>query len=70
VPIALVYAAISVPAAMRREVTQMRLFTSLAAVTHALGDREDGETLGYEAVTLALIIFAVLGVISLVGRLG
>jgi hypothetical protein len=48
----------------------MRLFTSLAAITRSLGEREDGETLGYEVVTLALIIFAVLGVISLLGRLG
>jgi hypothetical protein len=46
----------------------MDSFTSLLAITRSLREREEGETLGYEAVTLALIIFAVFGVISLVGR--
>ena len=43
--------------------------TSLRTIARTVREREEGETLGYEAVTLALIIFAVLGVISLVGRL-
>ena len=47
----------------------MEPFTSLMVIARSLREREDGQTLGYEAVTLALIIFAVLGVISLVGRL-
>ncbi len=47
----------------------MELFTSLAVVTRSLGEREDGQTLAYEAVAMALIIFAILGAISLVGRL-
>ena len=47
---------------MRRakEVRRMRSFTSLW--------REDGETLAYEVVTLALIIFAIFGVLSLLHR--
>jgi hypothetical protein len=68
VPIALVYAAMSVPAANAEEVTRMELFTSLAVTARSLREREDGQTLGYEAVTLALVIFAILGVVSLVGR--
>lgn len=47
----------------------MDLFTSLAVVTGSLGRREDGQTLAYEVVAMALIVFAVLGAISLVGRL-
>jgi hypothetical protein len=47
----------------------MELFTSLAVTARSLREDEDGQTLAYEAVTLALIIFAILGVISLVGRL-
>jgi hypothetical protein len=41
-------------------VKPMRLFTSLR--------RENGETLAYEVVTLALIIFAIFGVLSLLHR--
>jgi hypothetical protein len=48
----------------------MELFTSLAEVTRSLGEREDGQALAYEAVAMALIVFAILGAISLVGRLG
>jgi len=44
-----------------KEVRRMRSFTSLW--------HEDGETLAYEVVTLALIIFAVFGVVSLLHRL-
>jgi hypothetical protein len=47
----------------------MERFTSLAAVARSLGEREDGQALAYEAVAMALIIFAGLGAISLVGRL-
>jgi hypothetical protein len=47
----------------------MDLFTSLAAFPRALGEREEGQTLAYEAVAMALIIFAILGALSLVGRL-
>ena len=43
-----------------KEVRRMRSFTSLW--------REDGETLAYEVVTLALIIFAIFGVLSLLHR--
>jgi len=43
-----------------KEVNRMRSFTSLW--------REDGETLAYEVVTLALIIFAIFGVLSLIHR--
>ena len=46
----------------------MDSFTSLLTIARSVREREEGETLGYEAVTLALIIFAVLGVISHVGR--
>ena len=69
VPIALVYAAMSVPAANAEEVTRMELFTSLAVIARSLGEGEDGQTLAYEVVTLALVIFGILGMISLVGRL-
>jgi hypothetical protein len=48
----------------------MELFTSLAVVTRPLAEREDGQTLAYEAVAMALIVFAILGAVSLVGRLG
>ena len=47
----------------------MELFTSLAAVTRSLDEREDGQALAYEAVAMALIVFAILGAISLVGHL-
>jgi hypothetical protein len=42
-------------------VNRMRLFTSLR--------RENGETLAYEVVTLAMIIFAIFGVLSLLHRI-
>jgi hypothetical protein len=48
----------------------MELFTSLTVLTRSLGKREDGQTLAYEAVAMALVVFAILGAISLVGRLG
>jgi hypothetical protein len=48
----------------------MEPFTSLAAVARSLGERKDGQALAYEAVAIALIVFAILGAISLVGRLG
>jgi hypothetical protein len=44
----------------------MEPFTSLALVTK----REDGQTLASEIVAMALIVFAVLGAFSLLGRLG
>jgi hypothetical protein len=44
-----------------KEVNRMRWFTSLW--------REDGETLAYEVVTLALVIFAIFGALSLFHRL-
>jgi hypothetical protein len=47
----------------------MELLTSLAVIARSLGEGEDGQTLAYEVVTLALVIFGILGVISLVGRL-
>jgi hypothetical protein len=47
----------------------MELFTSLAALTRSVREREEGQGLAHEAVALALIIFAVLGAISLLGRL-
>lgn len=50
------------------EVNRLDSFTSLLTIARSLREREEGETLGYEVVTLALVIFAVLGVISLVGR--
>lgn len=43
-----------------KEVNRMRSFTFFW--------REDGETLAYEVVTLALIIFAIFGVLSLIHR--
>lgn len=47
----------------------MDLFTSLAVTTGSLGEREDGQTLAYEVVAMALIVFAILGAVSLFGRL-
>jgi hypothetical protein len=44
-----------------KEVNRMRWFTSLW--------REDGETLAYEVVTLALVIVAIYGALSLLHRL-
>jgi hypothetical protein len=45
-------------------------FTLLAAMTRSLREREEGQALVYEAIAVALIAFAILGAISLVGRLG
>ena len=45
----------------------MELFTSLA---HLLGKREDGQTMASEVVAMALIVFAIWGVFSLLGHLG
>jgi hypothetical protein len=45
----------------------MDLFTSLV---RSLGRREEGQTLASEVVAMALIVFAVLGAVSLLGRLG
>jgi hypothetical protein len=45
----------------------MELFTSLA---HSLGKREDGQTMASEVVAMALIVFAIWGVFSLLGHLG
>jgi len=42
-------------------VKRMELLTSLG--------RENGQTLAYEVVTLALIIFAIFGALSLIGKL-
>jgi len=50
-------------------VNHLELFTSLAALTRSVREREEGQGLAHEAVALALIIFAVLGAISLLGRL-
>ena len=47
----------------------MELFTSLAALTRLVREREEGQALMHEALALALIVFAVLGAISLIGRL-
>ena len=44
----------------------MELFTSLALITK----REDGQTLATEVVAMALMVFAILGAFSLLGRLG
>jgi hypothetical protein len=45
------------------------LFTSLGVTIRSFGEREDGQSLAYEVVALALIAFAVFGAISLVGRI-
>mgnify|MGYP001236379028 CR=1 FL=1 len=45
----------------------MELFTSLAT---SLARREDGQTMASEVVAMALIVFAIWGVFSLVGHLG
>jgi hypothetical protein len=45
----------------------MELFTSLAS---SLSKREDGQTMASEVVAMALIVFAIWGVFSLVGHLG
>jgi hypothetical protein len=58
----------SSPAAMREEVNPVDTFTSLAALLSA-PKREDGHTLTSEVIALVLVIFAILGAISLLGRL-
>ena len=45
----------------------MELFTLLA---RSLGKREDGQTMASEVVAMALIVFAIWGVFSLLGHLG
>ena len=45
----------------------MELFTSLAS---SFGKREDGQTMASEVVAMALIVFAIWGVFSLLGHLG
>jgi len=52
---------------LRREVIRMELFTSLVS---SLGKREDGQTMASEVVAMALIVFAIWGVFSLLGHLG
>lgn len=47
----------------------MELFTSLAVTARSFGEREDGQALVHEVLALALIVFAVFGVYSLLGRL-
>ena len=47
----------------------MDLLTSLAVTARSMGRREDGH-LGHEVVSMALVIFAIVGAISLFGRLG
>jgi hypothetical protein len=47
----------------------MELSTSLAMIMRSLDDGEEGQALAYEAIALALIIFAIMGAISLLGRL-
>jgi hypothetical protein len=54
---------------LRREVNQMKLFTSLAVIVGSLGKREEGQTMAQESLVMALIVLAVLGAISLFGRL-
>ena len=46
----------------------MRLFTSLAVAAGSVGKREEGQTLAYETMALALIIFAFFGALWLLGR--
>ena len=47
----------------------MELLTSLAVAARSVGRREEGH-LGHEVVSLALIILAIVGAISLFGHLG
>jgi len=54
---------------LRREVNQMKLFTSFAVIVGSLGDREEGQSLVAESVALALFGLALFGAISLLTRL-
>jgi hypothetical protein len=50
---------------LRREVNQMKLFTSLAVVVSSLGEREEGQSLVQETVAMALFVLAIWGALSL-----
>jgi hypothetical protein len=52
-------------AELRREVNQMKLFTSLAVVVSSLGEREEGQSLVQETVAMALFVLAIWGALSL-----
>ena len=54
---------------LRREVNQLKLYTSLAVIVGSLGDREEGQSLVAETVALALLGLAIFGAVSLVTRL-
>jgi hypothetical protein len=69
VTITLVNAANFARGELPREVNRMKLFTSLAVIVGSLGDREEGQTMAQESLVMVLIILAVLGAISLFGRL-
>jgi hypothetical protein len=63
---ALGYAASSLACGeLRREVNQMKLFTSLAVVVSSLGEREEGQSLVQETVAMALFVLAIWGALSL-----
>jgi hypothetical protein len=67
---AFVYAANSLACGeLRREVKQMKLFTSLAVIGGSLGEREEGQTMAQESVAMALFVLAIWGAISLLTRL-
>jgi hypothetical protein len=50
---------------LRREVKQMKLFTSLAVIVSSLGEREEGQSLVQETVAMALFVLAIWGALSL-----
>jgi hypothetical protein len=50
---------------LRREVNQMKLFTSLAVAVSSLGEREEGQSLVQEIVAMALFVLAIWGALSL-----
>jgi hypothetical protein len=50
---------------LRREVNQMKLFTSLAVIVGSLGEREEGQSLVQETVAMALFVLAIWGALSL-----
>jgi hypothetical protein len=54
---------------LRREVNQMKLFTSLAVIASSLGEREEGQSLVAEGVALALFGLAIWAAVSLLTRL-
>jgi hypothetical protein len=65
-----VYAANSLACGkLRREVNQMKLFTSLAVIAGSLGERDEGQSLVEESVALALFVFAAFGAIWLLRRM-